>query len=167
MLIPVLLIVGIALMLVASKRRVSGKSGITDQQARSRAISAQNKQQVRSDMERLLVDLQELSRQINAGIDTRFCKLEVLINNADEKIRQLQELGSDTQKPAAKSPAPGRQPIDPERQMMYQLADSGKSPVQIAQATNKTAGEIELILALRHKTVDQNRHDQHIDHTID
>ena len=167
MLIPVLMTVGIALMLLASRRRVSGKSAITDHEARSRAISARNKLQVRGDMERLLVDLQELSRQINASIDTRFCKLEVLINNADERIRQLQALGLDTQNPADQPPALEHKPVDPQRQMMYQLADSGKSPVQIAQATNKTAGEVELILALRHKTVDQNSQDQHIDHTID
>lgn len=47
---------------------------------------------VRRDLERLMLELTELSRQINAQIDTRFAKLEVSIIDADRRIDELRRL---------------------------------------------------------------------------
>ncbi|MCG8407371.1 MAG: hypothetical protein MI923_19405 [Phycisphaerales bacterium] len=47
---------------------------------------------IHRDMERLLVELNELSRQINAQIDTKFAKLEQSIADADKRIQFLRIL---------------------------------------------------------------------------
>ncbi len=47
---------------------------------------------VKADLERLLVELSNLSRQINGQIDTRFAKLELSMVDADRRIAQLQRL---------------------------------------------------------------------------
>ena len=47
---------------------------------------------VERDMQNLLVELSEMSRQITAQIDTRAAKLDLLIREADEKIAELRSL---------------------------------------------------------------------------
>ncbi len=124
------------------------------------------RQAIKDDMQALLVELQDLSRKINAQIDTRFAKLEAAIADADRRIEVLQRLSraargepvvdvtigeESPDRPAADpsptSAAPAHPPI--RHAVVYDLADTGKSPVEIAQALGRTPGEIELILALR------------------
>jgi len=103
---------------------------------------------VERQMENLLVDLAELSRQIGAQLDTRAAKLELLIKQADERIAQLKG------QPVEEPPAP---PVENESRYIeiYRLADAGQSTVQIAQQLNRPQGEIELILALRPRRDDR------------
>ncbi len=131
-----------------------------------------NREPLRNDMEELLVQLQELSRNINAQIDTRFAKLEASIRAADERIARLHHLAEDVPPPpevfdemvddddalpadAAAAPAsravPEPQQPASAHEHVYQMADAGRSPVDIARQTGRTTGEIELILALRAK----------------
>lgn len=60
---------------------------------------------IRRDMERLLVELNELARQINAQIDTKFAKLEQSIADADKRISALRILIEAADK-ARSDPAP-------------------------------------------------------------
>jgi len=135
--------------------------------ARARIAAMRDQHEIRGNLERLIVQLQDLSRQIAGQIDTRFCKLQVLMDQADQKIRQLQQLTDGVQANGdvaqQQEPQQQEQPLDPERRMIYELADSGKNAIEIAQATNKDAGEIELILALRRSSNNSKR----IDHTIE
>lgn len=130
-----------------------------------------NREPLRNDMEELLVQLQELSRQINAQIDTRFAKLEASIRSADERIERLQQLTESAPPPAtfdalvdddptpapsvpvAQEPLPTAPPPVPAsaHDDIYRMADAGASPVDIARQTGQTTGEIQLILALRAK----------------
>jgi len=118
---------------------------------------------VERDMQNLLVELADMSRQITAQIDTRAAKLDALIREADEKIAELRAL-SDGQRniPAGRSYDTYRLPMtpasipaavtntdDPRHAAVYQLADQGKSSPQIAAELGRAKGEIELILALR------------------
>ena len=104
--------------------------------------------QVERQMESLLVELNNMARQISAQLDTRAAKLETLLKEADEKISRL------AREPATPL-AIGRDlpPLAPEEDSrhvaIYQLADSGLSAGQIAQRLARPNGEIELILALR------------------
>jgi len=124
------------------------------------------RQAIKDDMQALLVELQDLSRKINAQIDTRFAKLEAAIADADRRIEALQRLsraarGEPVVDVTIGNEAPGGSPPDPppasaapahppiRHAAVYDLADTGKSPVEIAQALGRTPGEIELILALR------------------
>lgn len=115
--------------------------------------------EVRRDLEALMVELQELSRKISAEIDTRFIKLETAIRDADRRIATLNRLarGQETASFADLPAAPPAGDFDPgvaadtRHQVVYELADAGFSPVDIARDLGKTPGEVELILNLRRK----------------
>lgn len=101
------------------------------------------------DLDELIVELQELSRRISAEIDTRFAKLETAIRDADRRIAVLHRLGRREDGAAIR---PGSDPAtdtDSRHVVVYELADAGFSPVEIARDLGKTPGEVELILNLR------------------
>lgn len=113
-------------------------------------------------MESLLVELSDMSRQISSQLDTRAAKLEALIREADEKIEQLQNARPDhgpppsvqRRQPAVEEERPPMrlvvpEAVDPRHAEVYRLADQGQTPQQIAQRLGRPSGEIELILALR------------------
>jgi DNA-binding NarL/FixJ family response regulator len=112
---------------------------------------------VERQMQNVLVELSDMSRQITAQLDTRAAKLEALIREADEKIAAMKSAQSSSAFPSAfpastlpplgDSPEPS--PGDPRHAEVYTLADQGRSSMEIAQQLNRPSGEIELILALR------------------
>lgn len=130
---------------------------------------------VERDMSNLLVELSEMARQMTAQLDTRAAKLELLIREADEKIAVLRGLESanghsDDGRVSAEQPtssvaaalegvimearAPIRPsfaepPLDPRHVRIYDMADEGHTPQEIARQLDRPSGEIELILALR------------------
>ena len=121
---------------------------------------------VERDMQNLLVELSDMSRQITAQIDTRAAKLDALIREADEKINELRALSDGAAPvPTSRSYDSYRLPVsptpqsssllanddDPRHAAVYRLADQGKSSPQIAAELGKPNGEVELILALRGK----------------
>jgi len=123
------------------------------------SLSAQRS--VEREMQNVLVELSNMSRQVTAQLDTRAAKLEALIQEADEKIAALKALGASA---AAKSstaagesststPPPAQEPkspaLNPQHAEIYNLADQGRSPREIAQQLHRPSGEVELILALR------------------
>jgi hypothetical protein len=114
---------------------------------------------VRRDLDFLLVELQELSRRISAQIDTRFAKLEAAMRDADRRIAALNRLSRETPTQPVSEPRttiaqPTQVPsattvTDPRHSVIYELADAGFSPVDIARDLGRTPGEVELILNLR------------------
>lgn len=164
----------IATCVILNMRRRRPLDGSPKQYRREIDSAVGQSASVRRDMERLLVELEELSRKINAQVDTKFAKLEHSIADADRRISALRilidecnrvsantdatatadsrEAGSskgadDTQPdPPVQSPA---DPPDPLRQRIYALADEGRSAAEIACQLNEPVGEIELILNLR------------------
>jgi hypothetical protein len=105
-------------------------------------------------MQNVLVELSEMSRQITAQLDTRAGKLEALIREADQKIAALKShQGAAPQIPPAaplfRAESTEQPMIDPRHALVYALADQGRSCKDIAQELNRPSGEIELILALR------------------
>jgi hypothetical protein len=135
-------------------------------------LSLAQQRSVETQMQNLLVELSEMARQVSAQLDTRAQKLELLIQEADQKIAQLRELQSaapparpavgiadapqpaDAENagetaPAAAAPAPFQPELDPRHAEVYALADQGQSAYDIANQLGRPRGEIELILALR------------------
>jgi hypothetical protein len=104
---------------------------------------------VERQMQNVLVEMAELARQISAQMDTRASKLEVLLKEADQKIATLQTLSRGAPGPAPAAPPAEMPADDPRHVQVYELADQGRTPQQIAQQLNRPSGEIELILALR------------------
>jgi hypothetical protein len=110
---------------------------------------------VEREMQHLLVELTEMTRQISAQLDTRAAKLEALLREADQKMAQLSALKSPTVPIMPAGPRLVTDSIEPEPEDhekyrdIYTMADRGASVREIAQKFGKPAGEVELILALR------------------
>ncbi len=159
-LVGVVLLVAIMLCLTYRKQRNPGPSPKTF--AREHLAKIKEEHGMRGDIEELMVQLQELSRDISAQIDTRFTKLEASIQSADERIETLQKLirtaqgrpaidlvADDDDKPQPSEPGPA-DPNDANvmRSRILALAETGKNSVEIAREIGGTPGEIELILSL-------------------
>src|SRR5687767_8058912 len=131
---------------MSSMRRRKRKDPAISKPARPIAGKTVSAAPIRRDMDLLMVELQELSRRISAEIDTRFAKLEAAIRDADRRIAVLNRLS----RSAADRPDDGmKSDFDARHGVVYELADAGFSPIEIARDLGKTPGEIELILNLR------------------
>lgn len=122
---------------------------------------------VEREMSNLLVELSEMARQMTAQLDTRAARLETLIKQADDRLAALQAGVTSPPAPAegrgspasngngmhgaGETPPPAPPAIDPRHGAVYALADQGRSLLEIAQELGRPTGEIELILALRHR----------------
>jgi len=117
-------------------------------------LSLAGQREVERQMTELLVELEQMSRQMTAQLDTRARKLELLIKEADEKIAALQNHGDGrailpTFVQTETAPGMSARAADPRHAEVYDLADAGQSARQIAQQLSRPQGEIELILHLR------------------
>lgn len=113
---------------------------------------------IEREMESLLVELHEMARTMNAQIETRVAKLEVLLREADERSRRLEKLLSQ-QPPVAQvpeRPALSITPVEPEPSEaeddrwgeIRDLASQGLSDRQIASRVGRPLGEVEFVLNL-------------------
>ena len=132
-------------------------------------------QRLKREMEQLLVELNDFAREVNGQIDTRFAKLEQSISDADRRIAELRRLegrpggsseidrhvlranadaaaGVRGESSVARSRATTSPPVGIDvsnEDRVYQLADMGRTPMEIAHDMRCSVGEIELILNLR------------------
>lgn len=130
---------------------------------REKFSAMKNRQGMEGDLQELIIELEELSRRINAQIDTKFVKLETTIHHADERIEALRTLiqkaggqggvdvivDADADASSTSATAGVVSRVDPKHVQVYAMADADKSPVEIARETGIPTGEVELILALR------------------
>ncbi|MBN2562829.1 MAG: hypothetical protein JXQ75_18045 [Phycisphaerae bacterium] len=171
----------LATVLLMNMRRRRPLDGSPKQYRREIDSATAQSAGVKRDMEQLLIELEELSRKINAQIDTKFAKLERSIADADKRISAFRILIDEAKRvtdgiapsagpsPADASPdAPavqrgevespredGTSPRgDERRRRIYELADRGSTAVEIAQELDQTVGEVELILNLRDSVAD-------------
>jgi hypothetical protein len=131
---------------------------------------------VERQMQHLLVELNEMARQMTAQLDSRSTKLELLIKDADERLAELRRATdaarsaaprfeippssalfaptTPSQQPSSfglREPEPDVDATDPTHLQIHQLSDEGKTVSDIAAILGHPSGEIELILALRPK----------------
>ncbi len=88
----VMIMVAIVLGMITMQRRRSTRAPDLSSYVREQASRVRQQEGVREDMERIFVQISELSRELNAQMDTRFAKLEQAIALADEKIASLESL---------------------------------------------------------------------------
>jgi len=154
----ILIVMGLATIYIAVVRPAMKKT--KDPLAKTPSMNSLAQQRsVERQMQNLLVELSEMTRQITAQLDTRTQKLLMLIQDADERITQLKKLeNNNSTAPARSWPAltessprniPIPEPADEQHQSIYHLADQGKPAGEIARELNRPRGEVELILALR------------------
>ncbi|HEX7900437.1 MAG TPA: hypothetical protein VF950_21895 [Planctomycetota bacterium] len=97
----------------------------------------------RQELERLLLEIQDLSREHIAKLDTKIRLLNQLLLDCDRKKAELEALlGKSTSSPAPR-------PANPLHDQVYTLRDAGQDVAAICQATGLEKGEVELILGLR------------------
>jgi len=112
------------------------------------------------DLRALMRDLEELSERCAAEADARAAALQHLIAAADQRLAELEASAAAPPGPpgALAPPGPGvcepvvlagRDRPDPALDQVYQLAEQGLSPLQIAKHLGRPPGQVELILALR------------------
>ena len=88
----VMMMVAIVLGMITMQRRRSTRTPDLSSYVREQASRVRQQEGVREDMERIFVQISELSRELNAQMDTRFAKLEHAIAQADERIATLESL---------------------------------------------------------------------------
>lgn len=121
--------------------------------------SLSSQRAVERDMQNLLVEYEQMIRNMTAGLDTRAAKLELLIKEADDKLAALRAAtaaavgGASDRTPIdsgrREPPAPAPAGPDPRHVEIYTLADQGLSARDVARKLGRPNGEVELILALR------------------
>ena len=116
------------------------------------------------------------AQRLSAQLDNKARHLEILIQQADERITALSAPASGPAPASAPVPAPVPEPapppqpveatapavgswpspndrsdraLDPLTRSVYEHSDAGLSPVQIARQLDEQVGKVELILALR------------------
>jgi hypothetical protein len=134
---------------------------------RSPVLTRQNLNEtdrLKKSMDDLLIQLQEVSRDVNATLDTKILTLNQLIDDAQARIDELNDLlrklpdvprNTDADRlPERETPAASERTSLRQQQQdaVLQLAAQGKSDLEISRETGIPRGEIELLLALRRKS---------------
>ncbi len=150
---------GLTILMISTYRRLRVRRTAPRTSAREMYADLQRESAVRHDVERVMLELDQLARQIHGRIDTRFAKLETVIRDADERIEKLSRLARTvgtgdaldvtvSEDDGAASP-PTEEVPDERHALVYRLADGGLPIADIAREAERTTGEVELILALR------------------
>ena len=169
--IGIVVIVGIGfLMMISIRGKINRRNNaIPSPREMIEQIKARGQQRIETHA--ASTDNMQTIRQMAAKLDNKTAQLEVLIRHADERIASLNKLQakaiskpSKPKKPQAKfikPPTPSvhmeevRQPnpipqlIDPLTRSVYNLADYGRTSLEIAQELDEQVGKVELILSLR------------------
>ncbi|MGB2986094.1 MAG: hypothetical protein WBE26_09445 [Phycisphaerae bacterium] len=155
-----LAVIGLTIVMLSTRRRIRKSQHRPRTSVRELAAESQAQRKTTRDVEEVMLELDQLSRQIHGRIDTKLARLEAIIHDADQRIDKLSRLTravegqptleitlgeEDPLKPSSNTPKADDGP----HATIYRLADRGLSPNQIAREVGKLNGEIELILALR------------------
>ena len=156
-------VAGLAFLLLSTRRRVMNGKREPAETPREQFARLGGLSRTTRDVERVMQELDSLSRQIHGRIDTKLARLEKLLRDADQRIAVLTESvarsperGShlevmlDQEEPSD-SVAGDEHPGDATQQTVLRLAAANRSVLDIARQVGKTPGEVELIVAL-HKT---------------
>lgn len=143
--IPVVLIVaGAGLMLAAIWRGQQGERGVKPPSAEPVVPPASPASAVQNVMR----DAEELTGLLAGQMDRQAARLEKLIADADARIRHLERLSAQVQ---AARPGDRATGADPLNQRIYEMADDGMPPVEIARHLKQQMGKVQLILAMRRR----------------
>lgn len=160
-----LMLAGVVMLIVVLMGNIKKKSkrrgNTPDLEPRER-IEAIRKQanESRTVLDSRTAETAALVREMTALLDNRSEKLEILIQQADERITRLERLSQEAeQRLTPRHSETNTTPETPRsestlasdalRQQIYDLADQGHATNEIAQRLGQHAGKVELILALR------------------
>ncbi|NBC10330.1 MAG: hypothetical protein GVY24_01160 [Planctomycetes bacterium] len=152
------------------RRKMSGRVTARENLERYKA-----KAEVRDDLERVMVEVEEMARRVSAQLDAKTVAIEKLLRDAEAKVEQLnatlerferaaaattigegKDDGADDPPatddpvaPATPAPPGAASPQDELSRRVYALADEGHAAPAIAKQLDEHIGKVELILALR------------------
>ena len=141
-----------------SARAVSNGAHDPGRDLRDRQRGLQDRRRGERELGELMIELDQLAREVHGRLDTQFAKLETVIRDADDRIERLKRLLRASQSESAldvtvtddeETPSPAREPESGLHADVYRLADAGRSLLEISEQTGRPKGELELILALR------------------
>jgi len=151
--VMVVVMVGFAIFMTFSIRGKIARRNAARPSARELVQQMKNHPRVvAGDAQVHVAELHDTARQLSAQLDNKARRLEKLIEDADQRIAAL-GLSAAAVPAVAATPAPapsnGEQRKDPLTEEIYELADAGRTSVEIAQHLDEQVGKVELILALR------------------
>ena len=163
----VIMVVGLGVILMVSIRGKIARRNMNRPSPREWIDHIKTVRHRHDDAQAVSAQLVDTARRLGAQLDNKAQRLELLLQEADERIAQLSE-AKDAGLSAAGDSLAGREgafggpdpgplepshdpprPLDPLTQGVYELADTGRSPLEIAQQMDEQVGKVELILALR------------------
>jgi len=110
--------------------------------------------------QRFAQEAEALAREFDRILGEKRELIQTTLKSLDARIAKLNEMASELQKapaasrpepspaPSAPGPEPSPDPMDRFRRRVVELSRQGKKPAQIAQATGRPQGEVELVLGL-------------------
>ncbi len=163
----VIMVVGLGVILMVSIRGKIARRNMNRPSPREWIEHIKAVRHRHDDAEVVSAQLVDTARRLGAQLDNKAQRLELLLQEADERIADLSKakdaglraagdslagregaFGGPDPGPSKPSHDPPR-PLDPLTQGVYELADTGRSPLEIAQQMDEQVGKVELILALR------------------
>jgi predicted transcriptional regulator len=105
---------------------------------------------VKDELDQILVDIQEISREHIAKMDSRISVLNQLLSEADRKIRQIESLLKRIE--SASTEKLSTVFMNPLHEKVLQYANQGMNVAQICSKTGLERGEVELVLSLHQIT---------------
>ena len=161
----VVAIIGIGVLLMISVRSKIARRNADRPSPRELIDQLKAAGRNRGDAQSASAELLESARQLAAKLDNKAARLEVLIQQADERISLMSQLSptggvaqdgpsltgaAESDRARTAVPASGAPlSLDPLTQSVYELADTGYESIQIAQELDEQVGKVELILSLR------------------
>jgi hypothetical protein len=116
---------------------------------RRRPLTPVSAEAERRQLEDLLSDADELAGRLAANLDAKAARLERLIAQADERLARMERAAAEARPRTERRPASEPDEAGPLNRRVYDLADRGLQPVEIARQLSQQVGQVELILALR------------------
>jgi len=162
-----LAVAGVIVLVVFSRRWMRGSARAAQTGAHDRPRELPDRQSGLHDRRRgerelgeLMIELDQLAREVHGRLDTQFAKLETVIRDADDRIDRLKRLLRASRSESAlditvtddaeiPSSTASSEPEGGLHADVYRLADAGRSLLEISEQTGRPKGELELILALR------------------
>lgn len=132
-------VLALAVVLFVGRRRLARSKA---PRQNTDAIDDRQRRLVRA-IGKLEISLMEYGRDVEGRLDMRIRTLGRLIQDADQRIQTLNQLGGSGDEPGDPEETPH------EHREVYDMADQGLDKVEIARRTSMTPGEVELILSLR------------------
>ncbi len=173
---PIFLLVLVAtiFLLIATRKKTRNVSK-TRQHTRQLVDEYKRHHRLDDDLREVMIELENLARQVNGQIETKYMKLESVIRDADQRIARLERLleeKSDGDAPVSDGAvrldvvigdeqensdlSAENEEVQINKTVVYELADAGLQAQEIAVQLNHPIGEIELILALRGQQANQS-----------